>query len=144
MNLENRVRMLEEGTPGGYRTFDRDGNVVIDSLLPAREWFLAAQDLLRNGTRDERAAFKDQLRRSHRATDGGHMWEFLLGSTEFAVRKKDGQVVTIDWDDEPALRAAAQRRLCGEETGTLADELIDYDLRQLAAAGPAETQSAGR
>ena len=61
-NLQGRLTALEESTPGGYQTFDRDGNIVIDSPLPAGKWFLAALDLLERGTTEEKAVLKNQLK----------------------------------------------------------------------------------
>lgn len=144
-NLQGRLTALEESTPGGYQTFDRDGNIVIDSPLPAGKWFLAALDLLERGTTEEKAVLKNQLKRSCRARDGGHLYELVLISTQFACGTKDGGVVTIDCDDEPELRAAAQRRLRGEKSAAydaLLDSLRDYDLR-LLAPGSGESQSQG-
>jgi len=64
-NIEARLRALEEGTPGGYRTFDDDGNVVISSALPAGDWFAAALELLRSkGRRAEKEALRAALERS--------------------------------------------------------------------------------
>lgn len=63
-NLEGRIAALEEGTPGGYCTYNCDDNVVIDSELPAGEWFSASLNLLRNGSQEQKATLKSQLRRS--------------------------------------------------------------------------------
>jgi hypothetical protein len=134
-NLQGRLTALEESTPGGYQTFDRDGNIVIDSPLPAGKWFTAALDLLRNGSPEERTILKGQLRRSCRARGGGHLWEVVLAHTAFVCRTKDGELVSIDSDDAPMLKAAAQARFRGEKTehDELLDTLCDYDVRQLAA-----------
>jgi len=115
-NLGARLEELEQVTPGGYRTFDTDGNIVIDSPLPPLEWFSAALNQLSNGSLEEREILKSQLRRSVRARDGGRLWEFALASTGFAYRAKDGELLHIQWDDLPALRAAAQARSRGEQT----------------------------
>lgn len=76
-NIEGRIKALEEGTPGGYRTFDENGNVVIDSRLPALEWYQAACQLLRSRKEQAKVELRSQLARSVRAADGGRLFEVV-------------------------------------------------------------------
>jgi hypothetical protein len=136
MSLESRLTKLEDSIPSGYRTFDGDGNIVIDSPLPAAKWYTAALDLLQHGSAEEKDILKEQLNRSRRARDGGHLFELVLTCTQFACGTKDGAAVIIDLDDEPELREAAQARARGETTehNALLDRLMPYDLQQLASS----------
>lgn len=72
MSLEGRVTALEETIPNGYRTFDKDGNPVIASDLPALEWLTATEEFLRRrGHRDEKAELLWKLRTSTGVDGGG-------------------------------------------------------------------------
>jgi hypothetical protein len=78
MNLESRLKSLEESTPGGYSTYDQAGAVVIDSPLPALRWYEWAVNLLREpGHAEEKRMLRAQLARSVRAADGGHLFEVV-------------------------------------------------------------------
>jgi hypothetical protein len=79
MNIESRLRALEESTPGGYKTFDRNGNVVINSLLPALGWMQAAEALLASrGNEGDKAALREQLERSEGPDSGrGYLYQLV-------------------------------------------------------------------
>ena len=78
LNLEGRIKALEEGTPGGYRTYDVAGNVVISSSLPTLEWFSWAGSVLSGRSKAARAELLEQLAHSARAADHSLIHEFLL------------------------------------------------------------------
>lgn len=77
MNLQSRLTALEESTADGYRTYDADGQPVIQSDLPTFEWMLKAKETLRNGTTEQKEILRDQLARSVRANDGGRLFELI-------------------------------------------------------------------
>lgn len=77
MSLEKRIRALEESTPGGYATYDGDNNIVVNSSLPALEWYRAACQLLSSRREGAKAELRAQLARSVRAADGGHLFELV-------------------------------------------------------------------
>src|SRR5258707_14808106 len=78
-NIEGRITELEQSTPRGYGTFDRDGKPVITSDLPAREWLRWATNLFNSrGRTAEKEALRQQLNRSV-GTDncGGRLYELV-------------------------------------------------------------------
>lgn len=78
-HLRKEIAKLGESVPGGYKTFDRDGNVVIDSQLPAREWYVGATELFRSpGRKAEKAKLLAQMENSEGADNqGGRLYEFV-------------------------------------------------------------------
>ena len=77
MNLESRLTALESSTPGGYKTLDASGNLVIDSPLSTLHWMLWAKETLRSGTPEQRAILRGQLQRSVREVGGGRIFELV-------------------------------------------------------------------
>jgi hypothetical protein len=77
MNLEARLQALESGTPNGYKTFDSEGNVVIDSPLPTLDWWLLAKQTLQTGSREAKAILRGQLQHSVRERNGGRIFELV-------------------------------------------------------------------
>jgi hypothetical protein len=78
-NLRKEIAKLSEGVPGGYKTFDADGKVVISSDLPALHWFRWAIELLRSpGRQAEKAELRAQLEASTGEDgDHGHLYEVI-------------------------------------------------------------------
>ena len=71
-NIEGRLKTLEDATPNGYRTTDSEGNVVIESKLPALAWFRWATKLFHGrGRRAEKDELRKQLARSVGPDGGG-------------------------------------------------------------------------
>lgn len=77
MNLEARLQALEAGTPNGYKTFDSDGSVVIDSPLSTLDWWLLAKQTLQTGSPESKATLRAQLQRSVRERGGGRIFELV-------------------------------------------------------------------
>jgi hypothetical protein len=76
--LEARVTVLEEGTPEGYRTYDADGAVVIDSVLAPEEWIKSAMQVIRDSSRQvEAATLRDDCLRSVRSRGGDRLYEVI-------------------------------------------------------------------
>lgn len=91
MNIETRLRKLEEGTPGAYRTFDANGKPAVESDLPAPDWFRASLALLRSRGRE---AEKEELRRQLRRSVGpdsykGRLYEVIGAMAEGPVKRGD-------------------------------------------------------
>jgi hypothetical protein len=77
MNLQGRLKALEEGTPDGYRTLDTAGNIVINSPLPAFAWFKESMRLLKEGSAAARAALRSQLESSVCSSGKDHLFEVV-------------------------------------------------------------------
>jgi hypothetical protein len=94
MNVESRLKALEECAPRGYKTFDRDGKVVIQSTLDALDWYVAAANLLRSvGHQKEKALLISQLTRSAGQDNcGGSLYEMALALAEPQMLEPDPHV----------------------------------------------------
>jgi hypothetical protein len=78
-NIESRIAELEDSIPRGYTTFDGNGKPVIQSDLPALEWYMEALALLRSRGRE---AAKERLRAQLAASvdvdnAGGYLYQML-------------------------------------------------------------------
>ena len=76
-NLQGRLAALEESTPGGYRTYDASGEVLIDSQLPVLKWMLEAKTILRDGSPEQKSILRDRLARSVRSESGDRLFELV-------------------------------------------------------------------
>ena len=76
-NLEARLSTLESGIPGGYKTFNERGEVMIDSRLPPLDWFRSTIDLFNSaGQETEKAALRAKLNASvGRDSGGGFLYQ---------------------------------------------------------------------
>jgi hypothetical protein len=76
-NLRKEIAKLGESVPGAYKTFNSDGQPVIQSDLPALEWFEWATALLRSsGRKAEKAELRAQLAASTGVDgDGGYLYQ---------------------------------------------------------------------
>ncbi len=83
-SLEARIEQLEETTPKDYTTFDANGDPVIASGLPARDWLVWAFALMNNPRRKrEREALRQQLSASTGVDSGrGRLYELILAAME--------------------------------------------------------------
>ncbi len=89
MNLEARLKSLEDRTPGAYKTFDAARRIVIESPLPAIRWFESATAVIRRGG-PEAEPLRAQLERSTGADgDKGRLYEVVramaLGPVETPI-----------------------------------------------------------
>jgi len=78
-SIESRLEELENSMPRGYTTFDGNGKPVIQSDLPALEWYMEALALLRSRGRE---AAKERLRAQLAASvdvdnAGGYLYQML-------------------------------------------------------------------
>ena len=77
-NIENRLRALEESTPKGYETVDAEGRPVIQSELPALQWYIASLKLLQSrGREEEKRVLRSQLARSVSNPGGSRLHELV-------------------------------------------------------------------
>jgi hypothetical protein len=78
-SIESRLEELENSMPRGYTTFDGNGKPVIQSDLPALEWYMEALALLRSRGREPA---KERLRAQLAASvdvdnGGGYLYQML-------------------------------------------------------------------
>lgn len=90
--LRKKVQELIARGPKGYTTYDRDGAVVINSDLPALQWYLQSLDVFRYGSPEEKSILEMQLKRSVRAEDGGHLFECVQAAIGFVCRSENPPV----------------------------------------------------
>jgi hypothetical protein len=79
LNIEVRIKRLEEEIPEGYGTFDSQGRTLIHSLLPGLQWFRAACGLVAGTGPDEEKKFlRKQLAASvGRDNAGGYLYQLV-------------------------------------------------------------------
>ena len=78
-DVRRQVAALAVAIPPGFKTWDANGEIVIDSSVPVLEWFTSSQNILRNGSPAEREALLRQLNRSVRS-NAGLMHELALAA----------------------------------------------------------------
>jgi hypothetical protein len=91
MSIEARLRALEEQAPKGYKTFDADGQPVIQSEMDGLDWYMWATNLLRSkGKKKEKALLISQLVRSEgQDNGGGSLYEMVLALAEPYMTEPD-------------------------------------------------------
>lgn len=84
MSIENRLKALEECAPQGYRTYDANGAVVIQSDLDGLSWYVWATNVIRGkGNPKQKALLISQLMRSEGQDNaGGSLYELILALAE--------------------------------------------------------------
>jgi hypothetical protein len=92
--LHKKLDTLAAELPRGYKTFDRDGNVVIQSPLSGLDWYMATTELLRSkGHQKEKALLISQLTRSEgQDNSGGCLYELALALAKPYMSEPDPHV----------------------------------------------------
>jgi hypothetical protein len=77
LNIETRLRALEERMPKGYTTFNANGVPVIQSDLSALEWMVWAFELLRSPGREAQKRALRALLEASTDVDGDKGYLYL-------------------------------------------------------------------
>lgn len=76
--LQRRIAELVARAPKGYETVDAEGRPVIQSELPALQWYVASLKLLQSrGREEEKRVLRSQLARSVSNPGGSRLHELV-------------------------------------------------------------------
>jgi len=82
-HLRKEIAKLGESVPGGYETYNSDGQPVIQSAMDGLDWYMWATTVLREGKPAEKEKLRAQLAASTGADSGGGCVYQLVAACDY-------------------------------------------------------------